>query len=74
VNDPIPLRSKFPVAVHFEYDIQQAVVIRGSSIEATVTGLCKDTHGLQYRVAYWYNGMRFDCWVFGWEISPKAST
>ena len=66
--------EKNGVDVHFDFNVGDAVTVRGSSIEASVTGLCKDTHGTQYRICYWYNGCRADLWVFPFEIIAKASS
>jgi hypothetical protein len=75
VNIPMPeikLRGRFWNAVHFEFELGQRVVIRGSSIEADVVALIKDQDAEQYRIVYWYNGTRFDVWVFSREIIAKS--
>lgn len=65
---------KFWNAVHFEFDVGQRVVIRGSNIEADVIGLAKDTHGEQYKICWWYGGIRYEVWVFSREILLKEPT
>jgi hypothetical protein len=69
ITDLIP---RFRVKHHFEFDIGDRVVIRGSSIEADVVGLMKDATGEQYCLVWWYNGTRCSAWVFGREIFAKA--
>lgn len=69
--DIATFRPRFWNKVHFEFEVGQRVVVRGSSIEADVTALIKDHDGEQYRIAYWYNGTRFDVWVFSREILAK---
>lgn len=68
------LKPRFWNKVHFEFEIGQRVVIRGSSIEADVTALLKDHDGEQYNICWWYNGARYTGWVFSREIIAKASS
>ena len=63
---------RFRVKHHFEFDIGDRVIIRGSSMEADVTALIKDQDGEQYRIAWWYSGARHDAWVFSREIVLKG--
>lgn len=72
MNDIAPFRARFWNAVHFEFEIGQRVLIRGSSIEADVIALIKDHDGEQYKICWWYNGNRYEVWVFSREIVAKT--
>ena len=59
------------VTVEFEYDIGDKVNILEVDIPGRVTSIIKDVNGLQYLVAYWYNGERQSTWLFEWELERK---
>lgn len=63
---------RFKVKHHFEFDIGQRVIIKGSNIEADVTRLIKEDGHEQYEIAWWYSGARISAWVYGREIFIKA--
>lgn len=67
----VGLVPRFKVKIHFEFDIGDRVVIRGSSIEADVIGLMKDRDAEMYEIAWWYSGSRSTAWVFSREIAVK---
>jgi hypothetical protein len=48
------------------------VVVNGTSIKATVTGILLENCGLQYRICYWSENSRRIEWVFANEV--KSST
>jgi hypothetical protein len=74
ISDPVTLKPRFWNKVHFEFEIGQRVMVRGSSIEADVTALLKDHDAEQYNICWWYNGTRYTSWVFSREIIAKVST
>ena len=72
MNDVARFVGRFRIEARFEFDIGDRVLIRGSSIEADVTGLLKDHDGEQYNICWWYNGNLYTAWVFSREILLKV--
>ena len=72
-SDVVELQPRFWNKVHFEFEIGQRVIIRGSSIEADVIALLKDHDGEQYHICWWYSGVRNAAYVFSREIIAKAT-
>ena len=60
------------IKVEFKYDIGDKVKVKDITVNGRVTGLLKDDEGIQYRVAYWYNGERKSTWMFDWEIEEST--
>lgn len=63
---------RFRVKHHFEFDIGQRVIIKGSNMEADVTRLIKEDGHEQYEIVWWYSGARNSAWVYAREIFAKA--
>lgn len=50
-------------------ELGQRVGIRDTDLYGIVTGILLDNDGLQYRVAYWLDGIRRVEWVFPGELA-----
>jgi hypothetical protein len=59
-----------PLAVFFDYRPGGTVQLLGLKIPGTVTGCLVDSDGLQYRVVWWWDGLRHSEWLFDFEIAP----
>lgn len=59
-----------PTTVRFDYSLQQEVTIIALKAKGFVTGLLKDGDNLNYRVVYWWDGVRKSDWLYPHEITP----
>lgn len=55
----------------FKFSIGQRVEITAIDVTATVIGVSRHIHGDTYQVVYYFNGIRYDVWVQGEELSVK---
>lgn len=56
-------------AIHFDFALQQEVVVLPLKVNGRVLARCDRGHGfLEYRVVYWYDGKRCDEWLLACEL------
>lgn len=55
------------------YELGQTVRIRALDLDAQVLAVMKDMEGTTYRIAWWYNGQRYNAWVHPQEIFAPSS-
>ena len=72
MNTPKVLTIRPKISVEFDYALGNRVVVRGSSIEADVISLIKGWNGEMYEICWWYNGTRYNTYVFSREIALKT--
>lgn len=56
--------------VEFEFSLGETVRIKTIEVVSVVDGLAAYTDKKMYRVVYWFNGLRYDVWVYGYELEP----
>lgn len=69
--EPVPIRPN-KVAVQFDFEFGQRVVIRGTGIEADVIAQIANQRGEMYEIVFWTNqGQRCTTVVFSRELKAK---
>jgi hypothetical protein len=58
------------LSVTFTYRPADTVHLIGLNIPGTVTGCLVDSDGLQYRVVWWWDGLRHCEWLQAYELGP----
>lgn len=58
--------------VEFQYALGQEVSIGAVGLKGRVDSVSAHHDSKQYRVVYWFNGLRYQTWVYGWEIEAAA--
>lgn len=59
--------------VNFEFDPFDRVLISGIDAEGFVTSRMANIEGRnEYKVTYWYNGDRKECWFFEHELGRAS--
>lgn len=59
------------MSVEFEFSLDEVVRIKAIDVWSIVNGLSAYKNEKMYRVTYWFNGLRYDVWVYGHEIESK---
>ena len=57
--------------VRFRYIIDQQVHLVELNRDGRVNGQCVRQWGITYSVVYWYDGKRYEEWVYDHEIEPR---
>lgn len=67
----VPCGSASGRVEHFEYDLNEKVLIREVHRPGVIESLCVDFLGPQYRVAYWDNSERRTVWLKADELERR---
>ena len=57
--------------IEFEFSLGDAVRIKTIDVWSVIDGLAAYTNTKMYRVVYWFNGLRYEVWVYGHELESK---
>ena len=71
VYDPFSLRGN---TIQFDFKIHDKVRIIEIDRNGIVDGMCVDSLGKMYRVAYWNDGSRHSAWMYANEIKRNPSS
>lgn len=52
----------------FIFALGEEVMIKALEMKAMITGMATCMEGQQYRISYWYNGLRVEVWVCPHEV------
>lgn len=56
----------------FVVAIGDKVHIKGAEQDGTVTAVMMESDGMQYRIVYWYEGVRRCEWLYGFELGQTV--
>lgn len=59
-------------SIEFEFSLGDFVRIKTIDELSVVDGLAAYTDTKMYRVVYWFNGLRYNVWVYGYELELES--